>query len=327
MARSPKKGLDWFRHYVDMSGDDKIEYLEAKYGLEGYAIWNKLLEKIYNSGYYIAWSEKYLTVFAAKVNKPSDWVSGVIELCFHEGLFNRSMYEKHHILTSAWIQQNFLDAKERATNKEIKKEFNLLSGDNCNNNAHSAGINAAEIPGDGTLMQQECPRVEESRVDNNISAPPAQTKQGYKIPDEEPPDNGVRDETEFRRKVLEYWRKNNNGLLKPFEEVYFKDLWLKYGSHKVLWSMKQFKLGGHKDYKLIGQALDPNDKFQYDYKKQQFANPTFTGGSSLHQRTGANITNTRLNFDADSEESQRNLARLTAELEAAERLQRGSNSA
>ncbi len=38
--------LKWFKHYSDASEDDFIENLEEIFGLEGYARWWKLLEKI-----------------------------------------------------------------------------------------------------------------------------------------------------------------------------------------------------------------------------------------------------------------------------------------
>jgi len=50
MARPLKEGLKYFPHDTDMSADDKMRRLEAKYGILGYGIYCKLLEKIYSSG-------------------------------------------------------------------------------------------------------------------------------------------------------------------------------------------------------------------------------------------------------------------------------------
>ena len=46
MARHFKKGLDYFP--LDLNLDDEVELLEAKYGLAGFALWVKLLMKIYS---------------------------------------------------------------------------------------------------------------------------------------------------------------------------------------------------------------------------------------------------------------------------------------
>ncbi len=51
MARRGKQGLDYFP--LDVVIDDKVELLEAEHGLSGFAIYIKLLQKIYSQGYYL----------------------------------------------------------------------------------------------------------------------------------------------------------------------------------------------------------------------------------------------------------------------------------
>lgn len=52
MARPVKLNADWFRHDHDMRDDPKIKALRTKYGLEGYAIYNMMLEVLTKSNYY-----------------------------------------------------------------------------------------------------------------------------------------------------------------------------------------------------------------------------------------------------------------------------------
>lgn len=50
MARPNKAGLEYFS--LDCGMDDKVELIEAKYGLIGFAVIIKLWQKIYSEGYY-----------------------------------------------------------------------------------------------------------------------------------------------------------------------------------------------------------------------------------------------------------------------------------
>ena len=46
MARPQKNNADYFPHDKDMWSDRKVVALRNKFGLEGYAIWNLLLESL-----------------------------------------------------------------------------------------------------------------------------------------------------------------------------------------------------------------------------------------------------------------------------------------
>lgn len=46
MARPQKKDADYFPHDKDMRNDPKVRALRQKYGLEGYAVWNMLIETV-----------------------------------------------------------------------------------------------------------------------------------------------------------------------------------------------------------------------------------------------------------------------------------------
>ena len=66
MARQPKQGLDYFP--LDVHTDDKIELLEAEHGLTGFAIYVKLLQKIYSEGYFYKIGEDELLLTARRLN-------------------------------------------------------------------------------------------------------------------------------------------------------------------------------------------------------------------------------------------------------------------
>ena len=158
MARHKKAGLDYYPHDIDMSADPKVEYLEAVHGIVGYAVLNKLLERIYRNGYFTPWTEKDEILFARKIGITGEQLHKVIETCIEEELFDRRLFADHHILTSLGVQKRFALITQRRSETGIDERFNLLqesplSGDFGSRNdgsedipAAEMGISAAEIP-------------------------------------------------------------------------------------------------------------------------------------------------------------------------------------
>lgn len=127
MARPKRAGLEYFPLDVGAGLDDEIELIEAAYGLEGFAIFIKLLQSVYKNGYYINWTKKEQLIFTKRVNAAETLVNEVINACLEWELFNKKVYEEHNVLTSHGIQQRFLLAIGRRTAVEIQKEYLLLS--------------------------------------------------------------------------------------------------------------------------------------------------------------------------------------------------------
>jgi hypothetical protein len=76
---------------VDMSDDDKIELIEAKYGITGYGNIIKMYSKIYTNGYYYEWGEKEQLLFAKRINVD---INTVID-CINDAI-KWEIFDKEH---------------------------------------------------------------------------------------------------------------------------------------------------------------------------------------------------------------------------------------
>lgn len=123
MVRPRKEGLDYFPLDVNMDQDDKVFILEAECGTEGFAIYIKLLMRVYETGYYTKWTERDAKVFAKKKSLGVNVVNNVVNVCINEGLFDKEMYEKHCILTSHGIQKRYFRACGRRTKVQYVPEY------------------------------------------------------------------------------------------------------------------------------------------------------------------------------------------------------------
>lgn len=129
MARPPKTGLEYFPLDVDIAEDEKILYLESETGLEGFAVYVKLLATIYRSGYYIMWTETQLGIYSRRFFVDKNTLSAVVSVCNNIGLFDKNLFEKYRILTSHGIQTRYLLASERRSSVSMIEEFCLLDSE------------------------------------------------------------------------------------------------------------------------------------------------------------------------------------------------------
>lgn len=145
-----KEGLDGFFLYCQL--DEKFELIEAEFGLKGFAILIKLLQRIYGEhGYYCEFDSDISLLLAAKWNVASssggadsshrqlpkaeksslggcpNLIDQVVTASVRRGIFDKTMYERYGILTSAGIQKRYLTATRKRVSTVLKNEYLLLS--------------------------------------------------------------------------------------------------------------------------------------------------------------------------------------------------------
>ena len=123
-GRPIKKGLDFF--HIDTSIGDKVKYLVKKCEMDGYGIFLFILARIYKTeGYYCRWDERAQVLFCDNGIKLAR-LKEVVECCFETGLFNRDIFDKYSILTSAEIQKRYLNIIHLCKRKGISIHSKLL---------------------------------------------------------------------------------------------------------------------------------------------------------------------------------------------------------
>jgi hypothetical protein len=151
VARKNKIGLSYFPHDVDLSTDEKIQVLQADYGLIGYAIYIKLLERIYRQGYFINFDDRKLKIFAMNNNIEVEKCFNILDVCLNEGLFNKTKYNKYKILTSQGIQERYFESITRRKEVKVNKKVLLIEPSenmkiiNVNINEENVDINNLNV--------------------------------------------------------------------------------------------------------------------------------------------------------------------------------------
>ena len=173
MARPTKAGLDYFP--LDVHMDDKVNLIEAQYGLVGFAVVIKLWQQIYaDKGYYTEWGEQNELLFAGKNGIELESLKNIIAATVRWGIFDADLLGKYKILTSAGIQKRYLEAKAKAKNVSIEKAYLLISVPETEVISEKTPVISEKTPVISEIMPQS--KVNKSKVKKSNSyvrsAPP-----------------------------------------------------------------------------------------------------------------------------------------------------------
>ena len=117
-----KGGIDYFP--LECQLNEKMELIEAEFGLVGFAVILKLYQRIYSGdGYYCKWTPEVALLFARRIGAGGSAVDEIIQSAIKRGLFDKERFERYGILTSAGIQKRYLEATERRQTVPIIKEY------------------------------------------------------------------------------------------------------------------------------------------------------------------------------------------------------------
>ena len=160
-----KKGLDFF--LLDTIFDDSIKLIKAEFGASGIGIVIMLWQKIYGGeGYYCEWNKDVALLFASEVGAGGNVVSEVVSACLRRGIFDKSLFDKYQILTSARIQRHYFEAVKRRKDVSFNNDFLLVPITAENQNVDISSENANILPENVDSLRQK--REENKREDNKI---------------------------------------------------------------------------------------------------------------------------------------------------------------
>lgn len=159
-----KSGIDYFP--LDVALNEKFELIEAEFGLTGFGVVVKLLQKIYGGqGYYVEWTNEVALLFAKRVGLGGSVVSEIVEASVKRGIFDKTLYDKYHILTSKGIQKRYFEAVGRRKSVEVEGAYLLVNAADFSKNASIAVKNVDIFPKNVDISQQS--KVEKSRVEKS----------------------------------------------------------------------------------------------------------------------------------------------------------------
>ncbi len=186
-GRNNKVGLDYFE--LDCHMDDKVKLVQAEFGLKGFAVFVKLLQKIYGeNGYYCEWTKDQELLFASENGLDSGSIQllgDIVSACIRRDIFSEKLFKKYGVLTSTGIQKQYLKATVKREVVSMKKEYLLIiipeNRENVVVNTISSGRNAIS-GGRNAQSRGKKSRVEKSRegdAETHFTPPTAEEVKAY----------------------------------------------------------------------------------------------------------------------------------------------------
>lgn len=167
-----KSEIPWFPLSVRL--DDSFELIEAEFGLTGFAVVVKLLQKIYGlQGYYCEWTNDVALLFARKLGLGGNVVSEIVAASIKRGIFNKQLYDKYNILTSTEIQKNYFEAVSRRKSITVKKEYLLV---NCAQICKNVSISYENVD----ILSENADISEQRKEENSIEKKSIENKSTQK---------------------------------------------------------------------------------------------------------------------------------------------------
>lgn len=171
MAKKASRGLSYFNIDTTFFSDLKIRKLIKYQGGKAVTVYTYLLCNIYQEGYYMLWDDELPFMISESTGFDEAYIREVIKCCLNVGLFEKILFDKEGVLTSAGIQKRFEEVCIRSKRKFRVSEFNLINTEDIPISSEDNGINTEVMPINTEVMPQS--KVKESKEkDINTGSPP-----------------------------------------------------------------------------------------------------------------------------------------------------------
>ncbi len=170
-----KNGVDFFP--LDTHIDEKLELIEAEFGIKGFGVVVRLYQWIYGrAGYYIEWTNEVALLFSHKIGEGESVVSEIVRASIQRGIFDRNIFEKYGILTSRGIQKRYFDIVKRRKDFEVFGDILLIDCDNFSEDVRKNAVFVNNLSKNANISKQS--KVKESKVNTVLDTGVSNTVSG-----------------------------------------------------------------------------------------------------------------------------------------------------
>lgn len=126
MARTIKRGLEYFPFDVDFFQDIRIRKLIKYQGGKAVTVYALLLCTIYKNGYYAEWDKELPFIISEQSGYTEAYIQEVIDCCLNIGLLSKDLFESAKVLTSKGIQERYRRICSLSRRTSVIDEYNLI---------------------------------------------------------------------------------------------------------------------------------------------------------------------------------------------------------
>jgi hypothetical protein len=275
MARPTRQGIDYFPYDVDLDLDDKLGMIVGEFKIKGEVLYIKLCAWIYKTnGYYTEWNEDVQLRFLRRYDYCGfsvSFLNEVVPRLIKWELFDRTVFDSFHVLTSARIQATWLDATRKRKDCTIDKKFLVLD------------VSSGNLPEKTQKKTEETPQTKEkkSKEENDSTGENGDAVSPPKKSLEEKQREMIIRQQEFGNSLVEYipqygkemirafydyWREPNKSRTKFKKEM--QDTW-DTKLRLVKWEQNQHRFKGQKkEEQPLKTGLTAREKEEAENRKK-----------------------------------------------------------
>lgn len=166
VARPTRQGIDYFPYDVDLDQDDKLGMIVGEFKIKGETLYVKLCAWIYKTnGYYTEWNEDVQLRFLRRYEYCGfsvSFLNEVVPRLIKWELFDKTVFDSFHVLTSARIQETWLEVTRKRKDCIIDDKFLIKP------------VTSAAQPEETPLIPVETPqsKVKETKENESRAPPP-----------------------------------------------------------------------------------------------------------------------------------------------------------
>lgn len=237
MARKAAKGIEYYPVYCNHTTDKRMRLLISDHDSDGYWVYQNILADGHlNNGYFFDVNdEDEFTLFAVETCKKSVvLVKQIIETAINRGFFDREIYEKYKVLTSAEMQEIYVhatkDRRYKGSTVTIISEFVLYEVE------EQKGINIIPMSYDKKELNTEITPLNNDIIpQNNEELEKKPRKRATKTIDEQALKQQLIDYEQVPKTLVElhrYVKEQKPAFLEPYIDLW--NCWaLKYSKPKA----------------------------------------------------------------------------------------------
>jgi len=170
-----KKGLDYFCFSTDSFNDLKFKRLRRLCGNDGLLVYIFLISEAYRvEGYFLKVSEELVFDLSERFHLEESEIAHIIETCCHEGLFCESIYSRYQVLTSAEMQERYIEIciRLRRTEINIQSDYILTELPESQSKSKNLRVIGKDAAGDSSnIPPTVCPQRKEMKRNEKKSHP------------------------------------------------------------------------------------------------------------------------------------------------------------
>lgn len=191
MSGRPRKKIDWYQHFTDMKNHPCVRALRRRFGNNGYAVLNYLMEDITRTDELVLnFTPKMRFLYSVEYDVTQQELEDIVDFCVELDLCNYSDDEKNK-LRSPYLEEELLKLLlERREKDRLRKQENKRKEFSAENNGYSTENDNDNIPRKTTSIPRKSTQ---SKVKKRKDNP---TTCGYPRPhthEEEAPEIGADD--------------------------------------------------------------------------------------------------------------------------------------